>query len=169
MTGKQRVMRLLLGSKPERGSERMEPVVGKQAPIILSDRLPTAPARERNVMNETDVSGLTNLSGFLGVCLVELESGMTLGHIGNPGFDLEVAAAATSEVLKAELRAVEQLGLSEPIEDMLITLQTQYHLIRIVASDRRAFLYLALDRKTSNLALARMALRSAEEALVLAV
>ncbi|WP_309134545.1 hypothetical protein [Cellulomonas sp.] len=84
-------------------------------------------------------------------------------------FDLELAAAGNTEVVRAELRAIESLGLREQIEDILITLSGQYHLIRLSSRPDLAgvFSYLVLDRGRSNLALARRALKALEDQLEL--
>ncbi|MBW0271188.1 hypothetical protein ATM97_10185 [Nocardia sp. MH4] len=98
------------------------------------------------------------LDGALGACIVDYTSGMTLGALGgSKTLDLQVAAAGNTEVLRAKVRTMEQLGIDDGIEDVLITLSGQYHLIR-PSKARRAkglFLYLAMDRARGNLALAR--------------
>lgn len=92
------------------------------------------------------------ITGFLGAALVDHESGMCLGAVGS-GINLEVAAAGNMEVVRAKMRVMKDLGIKGDIEDMLITLSAQYHIIRPISSS--LFLYLAFDRKTGNLALAR--------------
>jgi hypothetical protein len=56
------------------------------------------------------------------------------------------------------------LKLNDRIEDVLITLGTQYHLIRPITSRSGAglFLYLALDKSRANLAMARRQLQQIE-------
>lgn len=98
-----------------------------------------------------------DIDGCLGAALVDHESGMALGTVGT-GIDLELAAAGNMEVVRAELRVMQALGLDDDIEDILVTLQGQYHIIRPVGSS--LFLYLAFDRQRSNLALARYKLAS---------
>src|SRR5688500_4540075 len=72
------------------------------------------------------------IDGALGACLVDCTSGMCLGTAGGQGLNLEVAAACSTEVVKAQMRTMSQLGVRDRIEDMLITLGSQYHLIRMV-------------------------------------
>lgn len=93
-----------------------------------------------------------DIDGCLGAALVDHESGMALGTVGT-GINLELAAAGNMEVVRAKLRVMRALGLKENIEDILVTLQSQYHIIRPVGSS--LFLYLAFSRKRGNLALAR--------------
>ncbi|WP_029069152.1 hypothetical protein [Jonesia quinghaiensis] len=97
------------------------------------------------------------LDGAVAVAIVDFVSGMTLAHRSNQQFDLELAAAVNSEVVKSKLRAVEQLGLGEDVEDILITLTNHYHLIRISARPelRNLFFYVVIDRGRGNLGLAR--------------
>ena len=103
------------------------------------------------------------IDGCLGVALVDFESGLCLGTAGNAGFDLELAAAGNAEVVRAKKSIRDKLGLKDKIEDILITLNSQYHLIRLVGT--KMFLYCALDRKKSNLALARRGLQGVETSL----
>ena len=108
------------------------------------------------------------IDGALGVALVDRTSGMALGTTGGgKDFDLTVAAAANTEVVRAKLRTMEMLGLREEIEDILITLDTQYHLIRPLTgrSGKGLFLYLALAKDRANLALARHKLKNIESQL----
>jgi hypothetical protein len=104
------------------------------------------------------------VDGAIGVALVDYESGMALGTVGGGrALDLEVAAAGNTEVVRAKVRALSMLAIDDAIEDILITLGTQYHLIRLLGSTRGSlFLYLALDRGRANLALARHVLKKVE-------
>jgi hypothetical protein len=106
------------------------------------------------------------IDGALGASLVDWESGMSLGAIGGGKYlDLDVAAAGNTEVIRAKMRTMESLRLDDTIEDILITLSKQYHLIRLLKSSRNdqgLFLYLVLDRSKANLALARHSLKRIE-------
>ncbi|MFI6323564.1 hypothetical protein ACIBG8_38970 [Nonomuraea sp. NPDC050556] len=108
------------------------------------------------------------IDGSIGAAIVDYGSGMALGSLGgSKELDLQVAAAGNTEVMKAKLRTMESLGLKDGIEDILISLSSQYHLIRPITgrSGKGLFVYLALDRGRANLALARHQLRVIEEKL----
>ncbi|WP_037622800.1 hypothetical protein [Streptomyces aureus] len=108
---------------------------------------------------------MTEAEGALGAAVVDYSSGMALGTLGgSKNLDMTVAAAGNTDVVRAKVRAMEQLGLKSQIEDILITLGHQYHLIRPVAgrNGNGLFLYLVLDRARSNLAMARHHLKRVE-------
>ena len=105
------------------------------------------------------------LDGALCAALVDSSSGMILGQIGS-GIDLEVAAAGNTEVVRAKMKTMRALGLSDVIEDILITLGKQYHIIRPMARKEGLFIYLVLDKQKSNLALARRKAQEIEKDLI---
>jgi len=109
--------------------------------------------------------------GAFAMALVDYESGLTLGSRGgSPEFDSDVAAPGNSDVVRTNFEVIEKLGMRESIEDVLITLDTQYHLIRLIRgqSNEKLFFYLVLNRAEANLALARRDLRVIEESFYLA-
>lgn len=107
---------------------------------------------------------LAEIDGFIGACVVDSNSGMMLGSLGGGAtMDLEVAAAGNTEVVRAKRRTMEHLGLDDTIEDILVSLKKQYHLIRPLTLKDGLFVYLVLDRGRSNLAMARYALAEAEK------
>jgi hypothetical protein len=124
--------------------------------------------RETSTMNNIseNLARLQSIDGFIGACLVDSESGMTLGIVGGGGMlNLEVAAAANTEVVRAKRKAMKALNLKDDIEDILITLGKQYHLMRPLRSRPGVFFYLALDRARANLAMARFNLADVEKDL----
>jgi len=118
--------------------------------------------------NAKDVlTKLMELDGALGACIVDSNSGMMLGAIGGSGqLNLELAAAGNTEVVRAKRKTMKALALNDQIEDILITLGRQYHLLRPLSSNDALFIYIALDRSRANLALARHTLTQVEKDLV---
>lgn len=110
---------------------------------------------------------IMTINGTIGVALVDVASGMPLGKAGNTGLDLEIAAAGNSEVVKAVLKVMRDMNIRGEIEDILITLQSQYHLIRPLGSDSSLFLYVVLNKEVANLALARRQLSKSEGGLIM--
>lgn len=107
---------------------------------------------------------LKKLDGFIGACLVDSESGMTLEALGGgKRLDLEMAAAGNTEVVRAKRKIMQSLGLKDKIEDILISLGGQYHIIRPLTVNDTIFVYLALDRESASLGLARLKLREYEK------
>ena len=116
-------------------------------------------------LNES-LSGLLNIDGAMCSALVDSNSGMMLGSAGS-GLDLEIAAAGNTEVVRAKLKTMKNLGIGDKIEDILITLNKQYHIIRPIVAKPGLFLYLVLDKAKANLAMARRACQDAEQSLAL--
>jgi hypothetical protein len=121
-------------------------------------------------MPEMDVAlkDAMQIGGALGAALVDAGSGMALGLVGGTAdFDMAVAAACTTDVVRAKLRTMQMLGLDDSIEDILTTMDGQYHLIRPLTSrtGQGLFLYLALEKVNANLAMARFQLRRIESTM----
>lgn len=112
------------------------------------------------------LESLKQLGGFKAAAVVDSQSGMMLESATNGNFLIEIAAAATCELVQAKLQTMDAIGLGDDnIEDMLITLTSQYHLIRPLGIKRDIFIYLSLDRNKANLALARLALKNLDESI----
>ncbi|MFF0741058.1 hypothetical protein ACFYVL_11730 [Streptomyces sp. NPDC004111] len=118
------------------------------------------------------------LPGARGAAVVDWTSGLALGTAGEaPGGDGETAAAESAELARmaaehgtfapGPMRREDGKGL--PVEDVIITTRTDYHLLRYVETsfDSSVFLHLWLSRDEGNLALARLRLADLAERLVL--
>lgn len=122
------------------------------------------------VSSSTIKEALTKLEltidGYIGAAIADSDSGMCLGSSGGAGImNVEVAAAANTEVVRAKRKAMKTLNLRDEIEDILITLGKHYHLIRPLRSRPNVFIYIAVDRSRANLAMTRYALSDAEREL----
>jgi hypothetical protein len=113
------------------------------------------------------IEKIMELDGAIGACIVDSSSGMVLGSVGNGQVNLEVAAAGNTEVVRAKRKSIKALDLKDGIEDILITLGKQYHVIRPLATNDALFIYAVLDKNRSNLALARHTLGQIDKGIVL--
>ena len=113
------------------------------------------------------LSKIMQLDGALGACVVDSNSGMMLGSDGSGPINLEVAAAGNTEVVRAKRKTMKALNLKDTIEDILITLHGQYHLIRPLSSNDALFIYLVLDKTRGNLAMSRHQLAAIEKELAI--
>ncbi len=109
---------------------------------------------------------LSDIEGFIAAALVDLEDGQLLATYGDEHFNLQVAASGNTEVVHSKLDVIRALHLDDNIEDILITVTGQYHLIRLLESSHDLFLYLVLDSSVANLALARHVLKRVEQDIV---
>ena len=113
-----------------------------------------------NVLDKFIQDMKTNVPGFIAVSVTEVRSGVSYGAESvDPSFDPNLASAYNLEVVKAKQNALQILGLAskEKIEDILITLTNQIHIIDIAASGGY-FIYLAVDSSKANLGLTRAVL-----------
>lgn len=105
-------------------------------------------------LNETLEQIAGEINGFIGASVVDMDSGMTLATITKrPDFDLSIASAYNSEMVKLKLKTISSLNLKSQLEDMLLTLSDQIHLIKMIG--KGTFLYLAAERASTNLAIVR--------------
>ena len=70
-------------------------------------------------------------------------------------------------LIRSKRRVIDALALDDDIEDILVVLGKQYHLIRPLRVRPEVFFYLVLDRSRANLALTRVTLSDVEGALQL--
>lgn len=105
------------------------------------------------------------IEGAIGVCVVDYKSGMCLGKEGGGNLNLDVAAAGNTEVLRSKMKAAQNLKIKDSVEDILITLTSQYHVLRPLSGGQTLFIYLALNKAQANLAMARYKLEQIESDL----
>lgn len=107
-----------------------------------------------------------NIPGFIAVSVTEIASGVCYVSLSDsPDFDPEVASAFNLEVAKAKMKAIEALGLTAKIQDILITLDNQIHIIDI-AENGEYFIYLAVDSDKANLGMTRALLKKYKKDIV---
>ncbi|GAA0643701.1 hypothetical protein GCM10009535_21310 [Streptomyces thermocarboxydovorans] len=121
------------------------------------------------------------LPGARGALVVDWISGLALGAVGEaPGGDAEATAAETAELARLALESPTLAPGAEgdengdengeaTVEDLILTTADAYQLLRLVVTpfDSTVFMYLWLDRRDGNLALARIRLAEMADRLVL--
>lgn len=108
---------------------------------------------------------LLSMDGAMCAAIVDSSSGMILGSAGS-GVDLEVAAAGNTEVVRSKMKVMRALSLNDVIEDILITLGKQYHIIRPSSRKEGVFIYFVLDKQKSNLAMARRKAQDVDKEMI---
>ncbi|RYG79294.1 hypothetical protein EON77_09355 [bacterium] len=121
-------------------------------------------ANERE-MNDALEAMFNEVPGFIAASLVDLDSGMTLAVRSNRAeFDLAVASAYNSELVKQKQKIMAALNLKTHLEDMILTLGDQIHFLKLV--NESTFIYLAAERASSNIAIVRTVVNKHAKKLV---
>ena len=149
-----------------------------QLPVSAESRVEgLAPATVTQVeQEEVDMNTLPQLLGsfkdevpeFVSTDIVNIDSGLSIsGATVDPEFDASVASACSAEVVKANRRTLELLGLgAHSTEDILISTAKVYLLIRLLGPDY--YHVLAVNRK-GNLGLARAIMKKHQPRLQRAI
>ena len=110
-----------------------------------------------NVLDKFVQDIRTNVPGFIAVSVTEVKSGVSyVAASADPNLDPNLASAYNLEVVKAKMSALRILGLEdkEKIEDILITLTSQIHVIDL-APNGNYFVFLVVDSSKANLGITR--------------
>ncbi|WP_262702311.1 MULTISPECIES: hypothetical protein [Streptomyces] len=112
---------------------------------------------------QESLSEMMECEGALAASVVDYLSRITLGAVQtSQGPNLEKVAYGDTDVLRAKLSTLEFLGYSpERLEDIVVTLDTEYHLIRPLSqrASQGVFIYLVADRARVDLDAARATMR----------
>jgi hypothetical protein len=111
---------------------------------------------------------MLTLDGLLGCAVVDSSNGLILAREAREeeGIDLDIAAAASTQALKAHKSAARSIGLADPIEEVMTSAGTRHHIMRQLSRYPDLFLFVLLDRHRTNLALARYKLMEVEREMV---
>jgi len=113
----------------------------------------------------TPIDQLREIEGCMAACLLDTETGLVLGGDSlDDSRDLQAAASGYAEMLRLERTTLAKLRLEDNLEDVQITLEREYHLLRQIAVRPSLCIYMVLDRAVGNLGMARFALAAAEAA-----
>lgn len=119
----------------------------------------------QTVLNELVKNVKENIPGYIGVSVTEMSSGESLvSDSALASFDPAIASAFNVEIINAKLATMKKLGISSSLEDIKFNLSDQIHTINI-SPKGDYFVYLALDRAKSNVAVTRNLMKRYTETL----
>ena len=132
-------------------------------PVMRISRSTLDPGRARLTL-----AGMLALEGLLGCAVVDGTTGLALARetLGDASVDMDLAAAACAQLLRAHRQAARNVGLSEQIDEIITSAGPRQLVIRSVSRHPELLLVVLLDKKHTNLALARYQLMELERGLV---
>ena len=139
-------------------------MVATTAPVVLrSTRSDLDAEHAKNSLAE-----LLTIDGLLCCAIVDSGNGLVVAREQRDGVDVDVerAAAACAQVLRAHRLASRSMGLPDHVEEVTVGTGTRHQLMRTVARHPELFLFVLLNKQRSNLALARFKLMEVEKGLV---
>ncbi|STC69534.1 MULTISPECIES: hypothetical protein [Corynebacterium] len=114
---------------------------------------------QQEALNNMLQSIADNIDGFIGASVVDMTTGMAMASLSHQSdFDLDIAAAYNAEMVKAKVKTMQALNITSGLQDMLITLDDQFHLIRML--NEGEFVYAAVSSASTNLAMLRAVVNS---------
>ena len=113
---------------------------------------PPPPARRGDARATQLLDAVRKIDGTLSAAVIDATTGAVLAHVG------EHSAALSRELVLAALRGMSAADVDDYIDDIMLTLGTQYHLIRFLEGGLELCVHLVLDRERGSLGLARQQL-----------
>ena len=113
------------------------------------------------------LSSLLKLDGLIGCALVDAGTGLVMAHESRAeqSIDMELAAAAAAQVLRAQRDSARSMGLTDPIDELITTAGSRNILIRALQRHAELFIVALFEKHRTNLALARFQLLEVERSL----
>jgi len=108
------------------------------------------------------------VDGLLGCAVVDGTTGLVLARESrnDNGIEMDLAAAACAQVLRAHRHAAHSMGLGDQVDEIITSAGQRQQVIRTVSRHPELFLVVLLDKQHTNLALARYQLMELERELV---
>jgi predicted regulator of Ras-like GTPase activity (Roadblock/LC7/MglB family) len=150
---------LIVGARPDTGAA----VDPNAAPVVVRDtRSDLDAAHAKNSLAE-----LTTIDGLLCCAIVDSNNGQVVAREQrDEDVDIDRAAAACAQVLRAHRLAARSMGLPDHVEEVMVGTGSRHQLIRTLSRHPELFLFVLLNKQRSNLSLARFKLMEVEKALV---
>ena len=107
----------------------------------------------------------SHIEGLIVLTLVDYYDGSVLGAIGDDDLNIDMFALEGAAIFKHQKKLIKQLNKTDYVEEILISMKNQYHIIHPLESNHSLFLYVILDRDHSNLAYAHHEIQRLERHL----
>ncbi|HEY0856833.1 MAG TPA: hypothetical protein VGE16_07240 [Albitalea sp.] len=135
---------------------------GSGKPVMRVSHHALDAARARQALAE-----MLSIDGLLGCAVVDGTTGLVLARESREDqpADLDLSAAASAQVLRAHRLAARNMGLSEHIDEVMVSAGARQQVLRTVSRHPDLFLLALLDKHRANLALARYKLMEVEKGL----
>ena len=136
---------------------------GAAPPVMRVSRAVLDPARARQAL-----TGMLTLEGLLGCAVVDSTTGLAVARETRDDrpVDMNLAAAACAQVLRAHRQAARSMGLPEQIDEVMTSAGPRQQVMRTLSRYPDLFLVALLDKHRTNLALVRFQLMEIERGLV---
>jgi len=131
-------------------------------PVMRVSHHALDPTRARQALGE-----MLSIDGLLGCAVVDGTTGLVLAREAREDqpADLDLSAAASAQVLRAHRLAARNMGLSDQIDEVMVSAGPRQQVLRTVSRHPDLFLLALLDKQRANLALARYKLMEVEKSL----
>jgi hypothetical protein len=133
------------------------------SPVVRVSRGTIDAARAKQALSE-----MLHLDGLLGCAIVDSTTGLVLAREMRDDLpiDLELAAGACAQVLRAHRQAARSMGLSDQIDEVMTSSGPRQQVMRTISRHPDLFLVALLDKQRTNLALTRYKLMDVERSLL---
>lgn len=105
---------------------------------------------------------ISQMDGFIAAALIEATSGIPICTENKENFPLDVGSAYAIDTIKVYKKFLSKLEFEKKIEEIVITLNDQYHFLKTLKNDTKIIIYLILDKDQSTLGMAKLALQELE-------
>lgn len=154
---------LLEGAR--RKDEDSLPETAGEAARRLPQKEPEAPQKEVSSIKAILEELAHEISDVIAAEVVSIDDGTSLvASTHDPSFDPDIAAAYFAEVVKTNEKAIEALKKGHRLEEVLLTTEDFYLIVRIL-SDTRFYVGLAIA-KEGNVGMARMVMKTYEKRFI---
>lgn len=139
-----------------------EPASPSGPPALRVSRPALDPVATREAL-----STVAALDGLLGCAVVDSSTGLVIARDvrGALPIDLDLAAAACAQVLRAHRQAARSMGMPEQVDEVMASAGPRQVVMRTLTRHPSLFLVAMLEKHRANFALARYTLSEVEKAL----